>query len=530
MRVIKRNKPCPAMKEETLTVDLYYNGKPYKPQSKILLLFTETKNSACPGCDLRNEFVYDTLRNLELYKSVRSQSSRVVTSWYIGDAKPGGRIPWEKVNDNKTPFKNGVLSHDDFPALKKKYIAIDMSPSRMGLNAQFFGVDSDGNNVVHDTLNVAWFYNEELIDPVVTVPLTFKNPGTSTCTPTSEYVANVCDAVSAIWLLNDKYCPNKEYRAQWYSAKSEPSMPIRWCGIKPQPEDEEKTMTLGELCARREGYMALNISPVEDVLLEGTLPNISLSMNQKDFMTMVDQTLVFKNNTGLECINTGEYTADLTRVLDDYADMPYIRWYIADKEPSTPIQWCLIRPEKTKIIAFKDLPSYQKKYIVVDITALDYGRDVEIEQTLTVDLFYKQEPFKLNYTLPLVFKNQTGSPCANTDEYTACLRDAVIDFWKFEYPQEAVRQSLFVRWHMKDTKQPCPIKWRNIMPGRGCAYGEETILLKNLPALKKLYIAVDVSAQPYEVSLQCMMCPKKALLANVRLGETFCSVACYERK
>lgn len=525
--------------EETLTVDLYYNGKPYKPRAKIPLLFREKRNVSCPRCELINEFVYDTLRNLELYKSVRSQSGRVVTSWYIGDNKPVGRIPWEKVNDNRAPFKNGILSDDDLPALKKKYIAIDMSPpaaSLRGLSAQVFGVDENGNNVVHDTLNVAWFYNGELIDPLATVPLIFKNPGTSTCTPTSEYVANVCDAVGSIWRLNEKYCANKEYSAQWYSAESEPTIPISWCGIKPQPKGEEKTMTLAELCASRDGYMALNISSVENVV-EGTLANVSLFIDQQDVMTLVPQTLLFKNNTGIACVDVGEYTTDLTDfLLRDYwstegqVGIPEIRWYIAEKAPASSIKWCLIEPEVSKILVFKDLASFQNKYIAVDLTTKDYEEGVETNETLVVDLFYRQEPFKLRYALPLVFKNRTGSPCASSEEYTACLRDAVLDFWKFEYPQEAVRQSLSVRWHMKDTKQPCPIMWRNILPGRGCAYGEETVLLKDLETLKKKYIAVDVSDQPYEVSLQCIMCPKKALLANVRLGETFCSVACYEKK
>jgi len=521
--------------EETLIVDLYYKGKPYEPRAKIPLLFREKRNSL--RGELINEFFYEALRDLYLYKSVRSQTRGVITSWYIGDNKPVGRIPWEKLNENSAPLKNGILLADDLPALKKKYIAIDMSPPPLGLGVQVFGVDGDGNNVVQDTLNVAWFYNGELISPLVSVPLVFKNPGTATCTATSEYVANICDSVGTLWRLNDKYCANKEYRAQWYTTESEPTTPIRWCTVNFQPEDKERTITLGELCAQREGYTALNITSVENVV-EGTPPNISLFIDGKAVMKVVSEPLLFTNKTGRECPDIGEYTTDLTEILirnnwiaEGYTGMPYIRWYIADKETATPIQWCPIKPEITKILAFKDLPSYQNKYIAVDITADEYGSGgLETRETLVVDLFYKQEPFKLRYTLPLVFKNLTGSPCASSEEYTACLRDAVLDFWKFEYPQEAVRQSLFVRWHMKDTKQPCPIKWRNIMPGRGCAYGEETILLKDLPALKKQYIAVDVSAQPYEVSLQCMMCPKKALLANVSLGETFCSVACYERK
>lgn len=141
--------------DETLIVDLFYNGVPHRQRVQLPVKFRNNEN-VLQGREFNDRYMLQ-------FEPLRKRLDQFITTphapiryfkWYITEKKPLGPIDWRKIRstDLPKPIDYEYLGH--FPRLKKKYVAIDMSekpyPAMLGcslcLNEAVY-LDNESNSL-----------------------------------------------------------------------------------------------------------------------------------------------------------------------------------------------------------------------------------------------------------------------------------------------------------------------------------------------------------------------------------------------
>jgi len=175
--------------------------------------------------------------------------------------------------------------------------------------------------------------------------------------------------------------------------------------------------------------------------------------------------------------------------------------------PDASLQWQDVRRPAPKFSRTR-IRELQQGYVAIDIFeepfkfAEPFDSDDATQQTLKVDLFFRGTPYKKGVSLPLNYVN--GS----------------VDLLRLVAQQ--IPNLLFPRIKIfKAAQAPSrPINWFKIQEQPLQRYTEAEIdALQN-----EGYVAIEVLG---ELDLVCRVCSQKALFANRRLMEPFCSEKCH---
>jgi len=184
------------------------------------------------------------------------------------------------------------------------------------------------------------------------------------------------------------------------------------------------------------------------------------------------------------------------------------RLFTAPTRPETdvPLQWRDVRGPHPKY-SRQRIRELQQGYVAIDISegGLRLGEPLNSDEsapTFKVDLFFRGAPYKQNVSLPLTYVNGT------------------VDLLQVVARQ--IPRLLFPRLKIfKAAQAPSrPINWFQIQEQPLKRYTEAEI-----NALQDQgYVAIEVLG---ELDIACRVCRQKALFANRRLMEAFCSEACH---